>query len=214
MTIKATAYGPEGQPTGSDVELPAEPFDGTVNRDVLHQVVTAIQARGRQGTASTQTRSTITGGGRKPWRQKGTGRARHGSIRSPIWRGGAVTFGPQPRDYTPKVPKKMNRLAVRSALNARAMEERLSVVEGLELESPRTKAIVGLLEGMGVSGDKVLLLTDGLKKVVYLSARNIPDVEVRPWGEASAYDILWADHVIVERAALADEESGDEEEDS
>lgn len=211
MTMKATAYTPEGERTGGEMDLPTDPFDGTVNRDVLHQVVTAIQARGRQGTASTKTRSTITGGGRKPWRQKGTGRARHGSIRSPIWRGGAVTFGPRPRDYNPKVPKKMNRLAVRSALNARAMEERLSVVEELELESPRTKSIVELLEGMGVKGDNVLLLTDGLKKVVYLSSRNIPEVEVRPWGEASAYDILWADQVVVERGALEQEDAADGE---
>ena len=136
--MKATAYTSDGEATGRELELPGDPFDGTVNQDVLHQVVTAIRARGRQGTASTKTRGNITGGGRKPWRQKGTGRARHGSIRSPIWRGGAVTFGPQPRDYDPKVPKKMNRLAIRSALNARALEDRLSVVADLEMESART----------------------------------------------------------------------------
>jgi large subunit ribosomal protein L4 len=213
--MKATAYTPQGEATDQDVELPEEFFDGTVNRDVLHQVVTAIQARGRQGTASTKTRGTITGGGRKPWRQKGTGRARHGSIRSPIWRGGAVTFGPQPRDYDPKVPKKMNRLAVRSALNARAMEDRLSVVEELDLEEPRTKSVVELLQGIGVDQEKVLLLTDGHKKVVYLSARNLPEVEVRPWGQASAYDVLRSDHVIVERGALVESgtDADDDEED-
>lgn len=206
--MKATAYTSDGEATGRELELPGDPFDGTVNQDVLHQVVTAIQARGRQGTASTKTRSTITGGGRKPWRQKGTGRARHGSIRSPIWRGGAVTFGPQPRDYDPKVPRKMGRLAVRSALNARAREGRLAVVEPFELERPRTKAVVRLLEGMGIEEENVLILTNGTNETVYLSARNIPDVQVREWDNASAYDILWSDRLVVERTALEETQEG------
>lgn len=209
MTMKAPTYTAEGEDTGRETDLPEDPFDGTVNRNVLHQVVTAIQSRGRQGTSSTKTRSTITGGGRKPWRQKGTGRARHGSIRSPIWQGGAVTFGPQPKDYGPKVPKKMGRLAVRSALNARAGEDRLVVVEDFDLEEPRTKAIVGLLESLGIEEENVLILTNGTNRTVYLSARNIPGVEVRPWTDASAYDVLWSDRVIVERSALEpEEESG------
>lgn len=203
--MKATAYRSDGTSAGEEVELPGDPFDGTVNRDVLHQVVTALQARARQGNASTKTRQTITGGGRKPWRQKGTGRARHGSIRSPIWKGGAVTFGPQPRDYNPRIPQGMKRLAIRSALNARAMEGRLVVVDPFDMEEPRTKTIVGFLEAVGAADRNVLLLTHGVKKVVYLSARNIPEVEVRPWGEASAYDILWSGLVVVERAALEDD---------
>lgn len=214
MTMNADAYTAEGAEAGESVELPEEPFDGTINRDVLHQVVTALQARARQGTASTKNRATITGGGTKPWRQKGTGRARHGSIRSPIWAGGAVTFGPHPRDYQPRIPKQMNRLAIKSALNARAREGRLVVVEPFELEEPRTKAVAGLLDGLGYDGDNVLLLTAGLNQVVHLSGRNIPDLEVRPWGEASAYDILWADRIIVERDAwsVAEEQVDDEAE--
>lgn len=199
--MNAEAYTAEGAEAGEPVELPEEPFDGTINRDVLHQVVTALQARARQGTASTKNRATITGGGKKPWRQKGTGRARHGSIRSPIWAGGAVTFGPHPRDYQPRIPKQMNRLAIKSALNARAREGRLVVVDPLELEEPRTKAVAGLLDELGFDDENVLLLTAGLDRVVHLSGRNIPDLEVRPWGNASAYDILWAGRVIVERGA-------------
>ena len=212
MTMNADAYTAEGAEAGETVELPEEPFDGTINRDVLHQVVTALQARARQGTASTKNRATITGGGTKPWRQKGTGRARHGSIRSPIWAGGAVTFGPHPRDYQPRIPKQMNRLAIKSALNARAREGRLVVVEPFELEEPRTKAVAGLLDGLGYDGDNVLLLTAGLNQVVHLSGRNIPDLEVRPWGEASAYDILWADRIIVERDAWSAAEEQDDDE--
>lgn len=210
MTMNAESYTTDGETAGEPVELPEEPFDGTVNQDVLHQVVTALQARARQGTASTKNRATITGGGKKPWRQKGTGRARHGSIRSPIWSGGAITFGPHPRDYQPRIPKQMNRLAIKSALNARAREGRLVLVEPFELEEPRTKAVAGLLDELGFEGENVLILTRGTKRVVHLSGRNIPDVEVRPWGEASAYDILWAGRVIVERDALEGGETADE----
>lgn len=207
--MKAQRYTTEGDAAG-EVELPEALFDGTVHEPALHQVVTAIQARQRQGTASTKTRSTITGGSRKPWRQKGTGRARHGSIRSPIWSGGAVTFGPQPRDYDVKVPRKMKRLAIQSALNARALEGNLVMVEPLELEEPRTRTVAGFLEALEADEERVLILTNGLKRVVYLSARNIPGVEVRPWGEASAYDILRARLVVVEEGAW--EAGADEDE--
>jgi large subunit ribosomal protein L4 len=184
------------------VELPVTPFDGTVNEAVLHEVVTAIRAHARQGTASTKTRGFVSGGTKKPWKQKGTGRARAGTIRSPIWRGGGIVFGPSPRSYNPRVPKKVKRLAVRSALNARALEDRLLVVDPLELEAPRTKTVLSLLEALDVASGNVLLLTDGLKREVYLSARNLPKVLVRLWGEVSAYDVLWADAVLVESSAL------------
>lgn len=214
--MEARAYTAAGEERTEAVRLPDSIFDGTVNEDVLHQVVTAIRAHGRQGTHATKTRQTIRGGSRKPWRQKGTGRARAGSIRSPLWRGGAVTFGPEPRDYDPAVPRRLKRLAVRSALNARARDGGLAVVEPLELEAPRTRTVADLLDAIGAVGANVLLLTDGLKRNVYLSARNIPAVEVRPWGEASAYDVLWAELVLVEASALEgadadrDEEEGGE----
>jgi large subunit ribosomal protein L4 len=212
--MKATAYTAEGEARSEQVELPEALFDGTVHEAALHQVVTAIQHNRRQGTASTKDRSTISGGSQKPWRQKGTGRARHGSIRSPIWRGGAVTFGPQPRDFDVRPPKKMKRLAIQSALNARALEGALVLVEPLELEEPRTKTVTGLLDGIGRDDRRVLLLTDGLKRNVYLSARNIPGVEVKPWGQASAYELIRARLIVIEEGAWlggADEEDEEDE---
>jgi large subunit ribosomal protein L4 len=185
-----------------------------VNEAVLHEVVTAIRAHARQGTASTKTRGFVSGGTKKPWKQKGTGRARAGTIRSPIWRGGGIVFGPSPRPYNPRVPKKVKRLAVRSALNARALEDRLLVVDPLELEAPRTKTVLSLLEALDVASGNVLLLTDGLKRDVYLSARNLPKVLVRPWGEVSAYDVLWADAVLVESSAMTPSASNPAEEES
>lgn len=216
--MKAKAYDIHGEVRGEEVDLPGPLFDGTVHEGALHQVVTAQQANLRQGTASTKNRATITGGGRKPWRQKGTGRARHGSIRSPIWSGGAVTFGPHPRDHGKRVPKKLKRLAIQSALNARAREDSLVLVERLEMEEPRTKTIVGLLEGIGAGDRRVLILTDGLKKNVYLSGRNIPEVEVKPWGEASALEIIRAQLLVVEEGAWSaggggDADAGESEED-
>lgn len=199
--MKTTAYTTAGEERDGEVELPEPLFDGTVHEAALHQVVTALQNNRRQGSASTKTRSTITGGGRKPWRQKGTGRARHGSIRSPIWVGGAVTFGPQPRDYGSRIPKKMNRLAIQSALNARAREGALVLVEPLEMDEPRTKTVVSMLEGIGAGDRRVLILTDGLKENVYLSGRNIPEVEVKPWGEASALDLVRAKLIVVEEGS-------------
>jgi large subunit ribosomal protein L4 len=177
-------------------------FDGSVNDSVLHQVITAYRANQRQGTHATKTRHTVRGGGRKPWRQKGTGRARAGSIRSALWRGGSIVFGPQPRNYRIRVPKQVRRLAIRSALNARAAEGALIVVEPFALESPSTQTLVGFFEALDLQVGNVLILTDGVKNDVYLSARNIQGVEVRPWGEASAYDILWSDVMIVEESAF------------
>jgi large subunit ribosomal protein L4 len=204
--MEARAYKTDGTPHPKGVELPETPFDGTVNEAVLHDVVTAIRAHGRRGTASTKTRGFVSGGTKKPWRQKGTGRARAGTIRSPIWRGGGVVFGPSPRSYNQRTPRKVRQLARRSALNARALEDRLVVIDPLEMEEPKTKSIVSLLDQLEIGSQNALFLTNGLKRPVYLSARNIPNVQVRPWGGASAYDILWADLVIVEASAFAVEE--------
>ena len=201
--MEAPVYTTQGEEQGARAALPEAVFDGTVNEHALHQVVTAILAHRRQGTAATKTRGAVRGGGRKPWRQKGTGRARAGTIRSPLWRGGSVVFGPHPRSYDVRVPRKVKRLAIRSALNARALEGRVAVVDALELEAPRTKEIAGLIKGIGVEGRNVLLLTDGNKPEVYLSGRNIPGLMVCRWGEASAYDILWSDLVLIEASALA-----------
>ena len=197
---KARCYKTDGTEAG-DRELPIWLFDGIVNEHVLHQAVRAYLLNQRQGSASAKTRSEMRGGGRKPWRQKGTGRARHGSIRSPIWAGGGVTFPPKPKSWRVDLPKKVKRLAKRSALNARAEEGRVLVVDALDFEEPKTKRLRQILESIEVD-DKVLVLTDGVKENVHLSGRNMPRVKVMPLGQEAAYDVLWASHVVIEVTAL------------
>src|SRR5690606_11652710 len=197
---KAPVFTAEGERT-AERELPESLFDGTVHEPALWQTVKAYLANQRQATAGTKTRGQVSGGNKKPWRQKGTGRARQGSTRAPHWRGGGVVFGPKPgRNYHQDLPKKGRWLARPSAYNARAQGGAV-VVEPIELEAPKTKRIIELLEGVGATGN-VLILTDGYKPLVYLSARNIPQVVVRPFGEESAYDVLWSDTVLVEAPAL------------
>jgi large subunit ribosomal protein L4 len=156
----------------------------------------------RQGTAATKTRSFVSGGNQKPWKQKGTGRARQGSTRAPHWRGGGTVFGPQPRDYRTEIPRKVKQLARKSALNARAREGALHVVERFAFRKPRTAQLAALLASLELEGRKALVLTAGTNSNLYLSGRNLPTVEVLPYAEASAYDILWSDAVVVEEGAL------------
>lgn len=188
---------------GDAVQLPQELFDGVVHEAVLHQVIKAHLANRRQGTASTKTRAEVSGGNRKVWRQKGTGRARQGSIRAPHWRGGGIVFGPTPRSYHQDIPKKVKALARRSAFNTRALAEQVSVVERFDLDAPKTRRVVELLGKVGVAGKKVLVLTDGVNETLLLSARNIPDVRVMPLREASAYDVMTARELVIEAAALS-----------
>ena len=199
--MQAAAYGANGAKK-SPVTLPAALFDGTINVPVMHQAVKAYLANQRQGTAATKIRKYVTGGNQKPWRQKGTGRARQGSTRAPHWVGGGTVFGPTPRDYDQKMPRKVKALARKSALNARASENALLVIDALTFASPKTKQITALLATLGVAERKVLLLTDGAKPAVYLSARNLQNVHVLPYSDVSTYEILWSDVVIVESAAL------------
>jgi large subunit ribosomal protein L4 len=198
--LEAQLYTAAAEPKGS-YALPAE-YDGTVNEAVLYHAVRAFQNNQRQGTASTKTRAEVSGGSRKPWRQKGTGRARQGTIRAAQWRGGGIVFGPKPRSYRTDLPRKVKRMARQSALNARAGEGALYVVEQLEFERPKTKQMVELLAGMGLDGQKVLLLTSGSRLNVYLSGRNLQDVYVMPYADASAYEILWCDAVVIEEPAI------------
>jgi large subunit ribosomal protein L4 len=198
---KARAFKADGAQNGEH-ELPEALFDGTVHETAMWQVVKAYLANQRQATAATKTRAQVSGGNSKPWRQKGTGRARQGSTRSPHWRGGGSVFGPRPgRNFRQDVPKQVKWLARRSAYNVRAQEESVLVIDTLPAESPRTKSIVSLLEACGARGN-VLILSDGHRPNVYLSARNLPGVQVRPFGEESAYDLLWADTLLIEAPAL------------
>ena len=199
--FKAPVITAAGERNGEH-ELPESLFDGTVHQPAMWQVVKAHLANQRQATASTKGRTDVSGGNRKPWRQKGTGRARQGSIRAPQWRGGGNVFGPRPgRNYGQAIPKKVRWLARRSAFNARAEDGQVMVMEGFSLEAPSTRAMVTLLETCGATGN-VLILTDGLNGTVHLSSRNLPGVQVRPFGEESTYDVLWADTVIIEAPAL------------
>ncbi len=200
--IEAPHYSPGGARRESPFPLPADVFDGTVNEPVLHTAVRAFLNNQRQGTHQTKTRSFVSGGNQKPWKQKGTGRARQGSIRAPHWRGGGIVFGPQPRDYTTDLPRKVRQLARRSALNARARETGLHVVERLSFAAPKTRDLAALLGRLGIDGRKVLVLTAAHNPNLYLSGRNLPNVEVMRYADASAYDILWSDALVVEEGAL------------
>jgi large subunit ribosomal protein L4 len=200
--IEALHYSPAGNRRDGKFALPGEMFDGTVNEPVLHQAVKVFLNNQRQGTAKTKGRSEVSGGNQKPWKQKGTGRARQGSTRAPHWRGGGIVFGPTPRDYRTDIPKKVRQLARKSALNARAREDAVVVIERLAFDAPKTSRLAELLGKVGADDRKVLVLTSGNNPNVYLSGRNMPAVQVMSYHEASAYDILWSDTVLVEEAAL------------
>jgi large subunit ribosomal protein L4 len=215
-TFEAAAFTQQGT-TRDKVALPQPLFDGTVNRAVMHQAVKAFLANQRQGNAMTKTRGLVAGGNRKPWKQKGTGRARQGSIRAPNWVGGGTVFGPIPRSYAQYVPRQVRALARKSALNARAREDAIVVIETLDFEAPKTSRMRELLDRLGLEGRKVLVLTDGVKPLVFLSARNLPDAHVMPYSDVSTYHILWSDVVVIESGALggalesaADAGTGDE----
>jgi large subunit ribosomal protein L4 len=167
----------------------------------MHQVVKAYLSNQRQGTGSAKTRSEVRGGSRKPWRQKGTGRARQGTIRAPQWEGGGVAFPPIPHSWRLRVPKKLRTLARRSALNDRAEHDRVVMVDLPALEVPRTRDVAGFLAALELEG-KTLILTDGRNENVYKSVRNLADVEVLAFGTESVYDVLWANTVVIERSAL------------
>lgn len=192
--ITAPLYKSDGSGNGN-IKLDAEVFGIEPNMDVLHQVITAQLAGARQGTANTKTRGEVRGGGRKPWRQKGLGRARHGSIRSPIWVGGGVAHGPKPRDYAERTPKKMKRLALRSALSARASESAVMVVDDIDWSTPKTKQAVNLLAGMEAGGKTLLVLT-ALDGAAGKSFRNLAEVRLVQPGHLTPYDVLWSDQVV------------------
>ena len=199
--LEAALFTATAQRKGS-YALPAE-YDGEVNQAVLYHAVRAFLNNQRQGTHATKTRGFVSGGNQKPWRQKGTGRARQGSIRSAQWRGGGIIHGPQPvRDYRTDLPRKVRRLARRSALNARARESRLFVIELLNFEKPKTRQMAELLEKLGLAEQKVLFLTTEHRPAVHLSARNLPGVSVMRYQDASAYDVLHAQALVIEEAAL------------
>jgi large subunit ribosomal protein L4 len=201
-TPQASAYTALGTARTDKVTLPEATFDGVINVPVMHKAVTAFLANQRQGNASTKIRKYVIGGNQKPWKQKGTGRARQGSTRAPHWVGGGTVFGPTPRAYDHFVPRQVRVLAKKSALNARAREGSIIVIDVFNYDAPRTAALVALTARLDVADKKVLILTDGVKPNVFLSGRNLPNVHVMPFTDSSTYHILWSDVVLVEAGAI------------
>ncbi len=201
QTFEAAAYTANGT-AREHVALPETLFDGTINMPVMHQAVKAYLANQRQGNAATKTRGLVAGGNQKPWRQKGTGRARQGSIRAPNWVGGGTVFGPIPRSYAQYVPRQVRALARKSAFNARAREGAVMVIDRFAYDAPKTSRLAALVSRLGLDGRKVLILTNGLNEPVYLSGRNLPTVHVMPYADVSAYHVLWSDAVLVEGGAI------------
>jgi large subunit ribosomal protein L4 len=199
---KVAVYDITGAKTG-ELELNDSVFGVEVNESVLHQAVVMQLASQRLGTASTKTRGLVRGGGRKPWKQKGTGRARSGSTRSPIWVGGGTTFGPQPRSYAFRMPRKQRRLAIKSALTAKLQDGELVVVDSIAFDAPKTKNVINMLSGFDAANKKSLIITGEVVENVEKSARNIPGVKAIPASSSlNVYDLLYHDKVFVTKEAI------------
>jgi large subunit ribosomal protein L4 len=198
---KTDLYDRTGKTIGS-VELSDQLFDAPVNAAVLHQVVTAQLAGRHLGTHDTKTRGEVRGGGRKPYRQKGTGRARQGHRTAPHFRGGGVVFGPHPRSYAQRLPRKMKQLALRGALTAKFGDDAIKIVDGFGIEAIKTRDLVGVLAAIGATG-RVLLVSPGRDEKLQMSSRNLPTVEVILADSLNVVDLLNADTVLIEQPALA-----------
>ncbi len=201
--MKAKIYNQQGAEKG-ELDLPAEVFEAEVNEHLMHEVVTAYLANQRQGTSQTRTRAEVSGGGKKPWRQKGTGRARAGSNTSPLWVRGGKAFGPEPRSYTVRIPRKMRKGALCSALSSRARDEKVYIIDDIRLEKPKTRDIASMLNGMSVHGGKTLLIIDPANTTAYLSARNIKNLQIKAFSDINTYDILRNENIIFGAETLID----------
>lgn len=197
---KVALYNMEGKQIG-DIELNEAIFGAKINEALMHQVVVNQLANRRQGTAATKTRSFVRGGGRKPWRQKGTGRARVGSIRSPLWVGGGVTFGPAPRNYSYRIPKKARRQALKSALSAKVRDGKLIVLDQLTIEQPKTKLMVNVLKALNAEKKPLIVIGDWDTNIE-LATRNIPKTLLLKSSGLNVYDVLNHDQVIFTKDAL------------
>jgi large subunit ribosomal protein L4 len=197
---KVALFNQSGSQVG-EVELNDSVFGIEPNQHVLFEAIIMQRASLRQGTHKVKTRAEVRGGGRKPWRQKGTGRARQGSIRSPQWRGGGTVFGPVPRSYSYKLPKKVRRLAIKSALSTKVLEAKILVLESLSFDAPKTKDFAAVLKNLSVA-KKALIVTDGLDANVALSARNIPGVTVVEANGINVLDVVSHDQLIITKAAV------------
>ena len=193
-------FNQEGKQVG-DIQLNENVFGVEVNSDALHQVVVALLANKRQGTQSAKTRAEVRGGGIKPWRQKGTGRARQGSIRAPQWIKGGIVFAPKPRDYRVSVPKSMRRVAMKSALTSKVQDGQMVVLESLAFDAPKTKNMVEVLKAFDAK--KTLIITGESNEVLYKSARNIADIQIMPVNNINVYDLLKFEKLIITKDAVS-----------
>lgn len=198
---KVAVFNIEGKQVG-DMELNDDIFAVEINEALLHQVVVNQLANRRQGTVATKNRALVRGGGRKPWRQKGTGRARVGSIRSPIWVGGGVVFGPAPGDYSYKIPKKARRAALKSALSAKVRDAKFVIVDQLAIDKPKTKKMVEILEALDAK-TKALVVLSEWDTNIYLALRNIPNTLLAKSVGLNVYDILNHDKIVITKDAVA-----------
>ncbi|MBD3322917.1 MAG: 50S ribosomal protein L4 [Chitinivibrionales bacterium] len=205
--MKARFFAGDGSSKGA-VDLPESVFNAPVNNTLLHQVITSYRTNGRQGTANAKSRSEVSGGGSKPWRQKGTGRSRAGANTSPVWVRGGKAFGPSPRNYTGTIPKKMRKIALKSALSSRAREDRVIILENLECGEPRTKTIAQLLAALSLEGKRNLLVTRKDNRNIYLSGRNIPWLEIKTVSDINALDVIRNENIIFGSEQLVAELEG------
>jgi large subunit ribosomal protein L4 len=185
-----------------ETELDAHVFDGKVHKKTLYQAIVGYRANKRVGVASTKTRGEVSGGGKKPWRQKGTGRARHGSIRSPLWRHGGVVFGPHPRDFSYNLPQAIRNEALRSSLNAKIESGDFILVEKVHLLHPKTKDFVKFLQSLKVNGESILCVIDAITENIKRSTRNIPRLHLMDSGSLNAYDVMNNKKIIMSRDSL------------
>jgi len=199
---KVAVYDMTGKQTG-EIELNDNVFGIEVNEPVLHQAVVMQLANQRLGTAATKTRGFVRGGGRKPWKQKGTGRARSGSIRSPLWVGGGVVFGPQPRSYAIRMPRKVRRLAIKSALSAKLGSGDLIIVDTINFAEPKTKLVINMLAALNAADTKALIVTGQQDEVVEKSARNIPGVKTIVSNCLNVYDLLYHGKLLITKEAVS-----------
>lgn len=201
--MKQIAVLKENGAKAGKIALPESYFGAKVSEGAVYYSVNALLTNQRQGNASTKDRSQVNYSGSKPWRQKGTGRARAGTRRSPLWRGGGIIFGPKSKDYSIKVPKKVRRAAFRSALSAKADEEgAIVVVENLEFTEPSTKRMAEIIRSADASDSRVLIMSDGYKLLLWKSVHNIPGVEIKPFVECNVYDVMLAGKLIIEKSAI------------
>lgn len=199
--MKCKLYQQDGSLKG-EIDLPDSVFGVELKEHLVYQVVKGYRANQRQGTANAKGRAEVSGGGRKPWRQKGTGRARAGSNTSPVWSRGGKAHGPEPRDYSTRIPKQMRKQALAAALSVRAKDEKITVIDTIAFEAPKTKWMVRFLDAFSMNGGRNLLITEGNNRTIFLAGRNVPNLDIKPLSEINAWDVLDSDNIIFGGEAL------------